>query len=320
LLTSKVATWFSTSYEYDQRDFDGIKKYGNAYHPTLGYYKSGDRKILETQLQWMRRAGIDFFLLDCTSSLFRGPTDAIGDRTLKAVADLLDKQESQSRKLEFCIFVEKYLMTPNAQELDAVLEYVQKELAGHRYYTKLHGKPLVILYVNDEVNEMVKAAREKFKKLEIRVVSGEFFDASYWRYVEKYPQTLSTEWIPVSPGFDSSLEMLYVRDAYLATKEPELKQYLQHILSRWNLEDMEVTAETVRKNAFFKEERLDGSTYRQQLLRAVEKNPEIIYISGWNDWQFGNQIEPGVEYGFQYVDTTADLLGRAGDVKEYRKA
>ena len=46
-------------------------------------------------------------------------------------------------------------------------------------------------------------------------------------------------------------------------------------------------------------------------------NPIHLH-SGWNDWQYANQIEPAVEYGCQYVDLAASLLGRAAETAPYR--
>lgn len=65
-------------------------------------------------------------------------------------------------------------------------------------------------------------------------------------------------------------------------------------------------------------DREDGAFFERQLLRARAGNPEIIFISGWNDWQYGNQIEPAEEYGCQYVDLAARLLGRERETAAYR--
>ena len=52
----------------------------------------------------------------------------------------------------------------------------------------------------------------------------------------------------------------------------------------------------------------------------AQGDPEIIFISGWNDWQYGCQIEPAVEYGFKYVDLAAQVLGREAETAPYRVA
>ena len=63
---------------------------------------------------------------------------------------------------------------------------------------------------------------------------------------------------------------------------------------------------------------LDLSSDRRFNIIARYGNPDIIFISGWNDWQYANQIEPAVEYGFQYVDIAARLLGRGPETAPYR--
>ena len=66
------------------------------------------------------------------------------------------------------------------------------------------------------------------------------------------------------------------------------------------------------------DDREDGEYFKRQLLRARHGNPNIIFISGWNDWQYANHIEPAVEYGYQYVDMAASLLGRSAETAPYR--
>ncbi len=66
------------------------------------------------------------------------------------------------------------------------------------------------------------------------------------------------------------------------------------------------------------DEREDGAYFRKQFLRAREVNPEIIFISGWNDWQYGSQIEPAKKYKLKYLDLTAQMLGRWDETARYR--
>ena len=65
-------------------------------------------------------------------------------------------------------------------------------------------------------------------------------------------------------------------------------------------------------------DREDGQYYVRQLTHAANANPEILFISTWNDWQYANQIEPAVEYGFKYVDLTVKSLGRWEETAAYR--
>ncbi len=65
--------------------------------------------------------------------------------------------------------------------------------------------------------------------------------------------------------------------------------------------------------------REDGRFFERQLLRAREGAPDIVFVSGWNDWQCCLQIEPAVEYEFKYVDMAARLLGRDVETLPYRQ-
>ena len=125
------------------------------------------------------------------------------------------------------------------------------------------------------------------------------YHSDVWSYVEHYPQRLSREWMAVSPGSDPYLEHAYL--AKYVHREPGF--------------DLARIRADSRASA---DERNDGDYFRKQLLRARYGNPDIIFISGWNDWQYANQIEPAVEYGYRYVDLAASLLGRAAETAPYR--
>lgn len=296
-----IAVWFTSTYEYDQRDFQLIKKYGNPYHPKLGCYRSGDRKIMETQLDWMRDSGIDVIVFDCTSSLFRTPRDVIGDKTVTLLMELLKNQDDKKRKLYFCLFIERYMGDPKYDEIIDVLEYSKKSLVEFPYYFKKDGKPFFVVYANSNITDIVEKAQKKYPYFDLKIVSGEYIDPGYARYVLKYPQDLRDDWIPVSPGFDSSLEQMYLRDIYLMSKDESLRKYFS---------ESDADIDKVRSNPRFSMERENGEAYKRQLKRAIEHNPEIIFISGWNDWQFGNHIEPAEEHGDKYISIAAEMLGR----------
>lgn len=308
---STVAIWFSTYSYIESREWDLIKKYGNPYHPSLGYYKSNNKKILETQLKWIRRAGIDLLIYDCFAGYKKTPKDIGDDQALKLLMSFLKEQKNEAQELRFCIDLETYVDFHTYEELSIAISYLKENIIEHPYYFKYkNNKPLIIIYVNDDIAEIIQNLRIKFPEFEIQPLAGAELFPNYWQYIEKYPQTLRKDWMTVCPGVDSSLEDLYERDMYIKTKNELFGRFVK---------DPNLSTEFMRKNPAYKIDRKDdGSSYKEQLLRAINNNPDIIFISGWNDWQFGNQIEPAKEYGFKYVDMTADLLGRSDEVKLYR--
>jgi hypothetical protein len=41
---------------------------------------------------------------------------------------------------------------------------------------------------------------------------------------------------------------------------------------------------------------------------ALDNQPDLIYLSSWNDWAFGNMLEPSDKYGEQYLNLLAEML------------
>lgn len=93
------------------------------------------------------------------------------------------------------------------------------------------------------------------------------FKTDVWSYIENYPQTLNREWMPVNPSFDGYLETAYKQ------------KYVENITDL----NMDVIRHQGSKAVARRE---DGRLFEKQLLRAREGDPEILFISGWNDWQW----------------------------------
>jgi hypothetical protein len=288
-----VAVWFTGHYQVDPRDWVTIQELNGPYHPAAGYYRSDDPEILQRQLREMRRAGIDLIVYDAFATLALPLTDFSADRALKMLVEALAHQEHESRKLQLAIYIEKYITAPSKEEYESALDYIRHNLANSDCYFRYKGKPLVMPYLNGypKCLDEIEWINTDFTFRRIRPYSSDV-----WSYVHPYPQPLRRDWMVVSPGYDSFLE-----NAYLAKKEGP------------------ADLAAIRDKAS-RAEREDGAFFQRQLLRARQGDPDIIFISGWNDWQYGNHIEPAVEYGYQYVDLAAELLGRSRETAEYRES
>ena len=286
-----VAVWFTTHFQSTSRDWDTIQALGGPHHPAAGYYRSDDPGTLARQLREMRRAGIDLIIYDAFASDALSLTDMAADRALSMLADALSKQDDETRKLQLAMYVEKYADNPSEEEYESALTFIRENLADRDFYFRYQGKPLVTPYLNtypDSIDE-VEWRNDDFTFRRIRP-----YRSDVWSYIHPYPQPLRRDWMVVCPGYDSFLEQ-----AYLGKRE-----------GNTDLEAIRAAASTA--------DREDGAFFERQLLRARAGDPEIIFISGWNDWQYGNQIEPAEEYGYQYVDLAARLLGRERETAAYR--
>ena len=290
-----AALWFTSHYQVDSRDWDNIKEFGGQHHPAQGYYKSDDPDVLKQQLHWIRRAGIDAIVYDVFSTGKWDLTDLPKDRTLPLLLEALANQDGEPRKLKLIIWLEKYYGNPTVAQYEYALDYVREHLAEKDYYFRYKGKPLVVTFLNGE-NRDIGEIESRNDYFELRRIRPYYTDV--WCYVDKYPQLLSKEWICASPGSDPFLEWAYIEKHVRKEPNPDL--------------------EAMRNNDL-KDEREGGAFYERQLLRAKNASPNIVFVSGWNDWQYANQIEPAVEYGFLYVDMTARILGRWEETAPYRE-
>lgn len=291
-----VAVFFACHYQVDRRDWTNIEEFGGPHHPLIGYYKSDDPEVIQQQLRWMRRAGIDAIVYNAYGTVKMDPVDLPKDRALALLVEALEHQDTEQRKLQLIIYVEKYIGNPTLDEYRCALNYVREHLAEKAFYYHYEGRPLVVTYHNGR-NDVIDEIEWENEYFTLRRVRPYYSDV--WCYVDHYPQRLSREWMVASPGFDS-----YLEHAYIA----------KHVDKQVDF-DLDKIRKDTRKGAA---EREEGAYFERQLLRARHGNPNIIFISGWNDWQYANQIEPAVEYEYQYVDMAARLLGRKVETALYR--
>ncbi len=290
-----VAVWFTSHYQVDTRDWANIEEFGGPHHPLGGYYRSDDPAVLDRQLHDMRRAGIDAIVYDVFSTGKWDLTDLPKDKTLKLLVEALSKQEQEGRKLKLIIWLEKYLENPTVAQYDFALDYVREHLADRDFYFHYGGKPLVVTFLNCR-NDAISEVESRTHDIELRRIRPYYTDV--WFYVDFYPQSLSKEWMVVSPGFDDYLENAYVARHVQGKEDADLEEVRERRLHA---------------------DREEGGFFEKQILRARQVEPNIVFISGWNDWQYANQIEPAVEYGYTYVDLAAKLFGRSEETRPYRE-
>jgi len=97
-----------------------------------------------------------------------------------------------------------------------------------------------------------------------------------WRYCENFPQSVNRECMCVSPGACNLLEFLAA----------------PHVVG-----------------SVFSKAGDDGGAYlARQFKWALDNQPDLIFVSSWNDWAYGNTIEPSDEYGERYLGLMAEML------------
>lgn len=298
-----VAIWFTSHYPLVSRDWKNIEQFGGLYHPLQGYYSPDDPAVLRQQLQWMRRAGVDLIVYDCFSTDGNTTLESLPhDKTLQLLLCELSDQKGESRKLKLCMWLERYADNPSLEHYRFALNYIKEYMAEEDFYFRYKSRPLIVSYISGHpgTNRAIEEIECENTYFELRRIRPYYTDV--WSYIEKYPQARRKDWMSVCPGIDAYLEMAYQATHMDHATPPDYEKIRKEV------------------DLLYRVERENGAQYRRQLLRAKETNPDIIFVSGWNDWQYGCQIEPAVEYEFQYVDLTASVLGRQQETEPYRSS
>ncbi len=268
---------------YDAAKRRCIEEFKGQYHPLYGYYQCDDPQILRRQLHDIRRAGIDTIVCCCYGSVEFDLMDLPKDRTLALLAQELAGQEAESRKLKLVIYLEGYVAHPDLESYRFALNYIRENLAGCDFYFQYAGRPLVLIYYDGD-NYAIDEVEWENDFVTLRRIKPYHSDVS--SYVEHYPQRLSRKWMVASPGSDPYLAVAHMAKYVHKEAAPDFAKIRVDSLAS-------------------ADDREDGEYFKRQLLRARYGNPSIIFISGWNDWQYANHIEPAVEYGYKYVDMAA---------------
>jgi hypothetical protein len=293
-----VAVWYGSHFENSaDHDWVPIREWNGPFHPLLGDYKTSDRNVVRQHLNWLRRAGVDVILYDvCRIQPERTLLDLPKQKTLQVIAEELSHQEKEPRKLKLVLWMEKWNSNPTPEQYRFGLEYIRKNLAQKDFYFRLDGKPLVVTYLNRPDPEIDKIDREYKKIFTIRRVSA-YPEIPGWRY---FGPAGDRECMTANPGANGFME------------EGFINKYVNH-------QPIDEKALRERGKAAV-QQRADGRYFEDQLLKARQVDPKVIFISGWNDWAWCLQIEPAKEYGFKYVDQAARLLGREKETLPYRQS
>jgi hypothetical protein len=222
--------------------------------------------------------------------------DLAKQKTLQLIVDELSHQQEQKRKLKLAIYVEKWSTNPTPGQYRFGLEYIRTKLATKDFFYRLDGKPLVVRYTNGNPPGLSQIDAEYGPYLAIRVMSPATGETP-WGYF--YSHTASPGCMTVNPGADGFMEAAFIQNKvnHQPIDENALRAHGKAVLAA----------------------RQDGKVFEDELLRVRAVNPKLIFLSGWNDWAYCMQIEPAREYGFEYVDMAARLLGRSDETAIYRR-
>jgi len=302
-----VGTYYYTWYGGFLHWWEG---YTNA--PKLGRYSSWDSSTAEWHIKWAVDNGIDFFAVS-----WLGP-GSWEENALKH--GLL--QAGDLNYMRFCIFYESVLRMQNPPYTTTFIsdvKYLANEYFNHPRYLKIEGKPVLILYLvnelylklgEDAVSTIYQVRRELldmgFDVYLVADVIGFPMPSSqydrflkYFNAVTWYIFNLGSDWSSLLDSVD------YTANKWLNYTRSENMSFIPSVYPGFDKTHSKLNTGQpvlVRNVSRFTEFCNIARSY-------AKESAKVVIVATWNEWHEGTSIEPAEEYGFEYLQVIRTVLG-----------
>ena len=263
--------------------------------PLLGYYSSTDKWVLRKHAEMLADAGVDAVFFDCTNAdlTFKDAYEA-----LLETWDIARKDGVNVPKIAFILN-----LCPAATTNTSIHE-IYNDLYKPRRYENLwfiwKGKPCIMAYpesLDDSAESREIADFFTFRPGQPDYVFGPTEGLNdQWGWLEDYPQ----HGYVTSTGPDGSTCYEQVTVGVAQNTSPDVNGHA----GAFNVKDSYGRSFSVR-NGF--DPRPDGYLYgwnfSEQWDRAYELDPELVFVTGWNEFTAGMWKIPGWNGDpFSFVD------------------
>jgi hypothetical protein len=244
--------------------------------PWLGYYLSSDHAVIRKHLQMLADAGVDVMVMDNTNGVTYPDVR-------QAMCEVMTEMRANGLKTPQIAF-----FSGNGSWKELQQNFYGKNLYPDLWF-KWQGKPLLL--VNNENIDPAVAANFTIRQSWAWTNPGSWFQDGHdkWPWLDNSPQNFGWHDAPNKPEEISVAVAQHattsIGRSYSKGKEPPL-------------------------DAFHS---ADGIYFDEQWKRALEVNPEVVFVTGWDEWTAGN-------FTATAAGTFADRPTKAGDssfVDEY---
>ena len=254
--------------------------------PVFDYYTLHDEYVLRKHAEMLADAGIDFVMFDCTN----------GNYTWEEMYMNLLRVWSEARadgvKTPQVAFMLQFTFTENTLDsLTQIYNMIYREGLYSDLWFYWEGKPLVMGYDTDLDRSIpLEAEIANFFTFKRNIPSyfEDSRDDSYWGWLHIYPQALYK-------NADGTVEMTTVgvaQNANIDTMSCDAMNNPHNMGRSYSRQpDYYYTytyrGEKIVCNSQMENSKLYGINFQEQWDYAIAQDPEIIFITGWNEWTAG---------------------------------
>ena len=308
-------TAFTTEHPEATNDYHhkGWPTSGTAFfwnEPLFGYYRTDDEWVLRKHAEMLTNAGIDVIFTDNTNGNFTWKSSYV---PLYETWSTMQQNGMNTPKVSFML---PFAPTSGSlEQLESLYLDIYRADKYHSLWYYLDGKPMLMAHSgNLSSNSGLNTEIKDFFTFRAGQASYTVKDTSMksWGWLSTYPQatyfattkdkkTQNWEQIPVGVALNHS----YVTDKMVAMNHPEAmgRSYTS-------------AGYRTEENA-----KLWGYALQEQFDYAIEKDPRVIFVTGWNEWTAGrNENWADTPNGFpdQFDDEhSRDIEPSKGDLKDH---
>lgn len=288
--------------------------------PLFGYYRTSDTFVLRKHAELLADAGVDYIVFDCSNGteIFKTGCDDVLEAFAAAKKDGVNVP-----KISFLLS----WYDTNCR--------VQLKRLYNNYYTKeeykdlwfhWEGKPLMIAHTT-ALNPENETEKEILDYFTFRHMRASYFDPQYayedkvWGWCSVYPQT------KFGVKQDGSVEMMCVSVAQNANEtqmtamnDPKGVRGRGYAKGNYGY-TYTYKGKTVTINKDTQDAYIYGLNFQQQWDYAIENDPQVIFITGWNEYvaQLAEEFQ-GVECAFSdnfTAEYSRDIEPSSGILKDH---
>ncbi|MCM2373083.1 glycoside hydrolase family 71/99 protein [Aporhodopirellula aestuarii] len=225
--------------------------------PLFGYYRSDDPWVLRRHAALLSDAGVDFLVLDATNGL-------IYQNVVLKMMEVFEEQRLAGEHVPQITFM---VNSRAKQTAERIYETFYQQARSPELWFRWQGKPLLICdpeKASDEVLEFftLRKAHWPFKLDNTQ---------NAWHWESTYPQVYSYDKDPSQP------EQVNVSVGQNLHQDSGRVEMMSSGKARGrSFSDGKVDT---REDAF-----LDGLNFQEQWEYALKLDPEVTFVTGWNEW------------------------------------
>ncbi|MCR5056527.1 MAG: hypothetical protein K6B54_06415 [Clostridia bacterium] len=287
--------------------------------PIWGYY-SIDRYVMREQAELLADAGVDFVLFDCTNQ------DLVWEKCYMVLLEVWEEARQDGVKTPQIGFMLPFWDHDfNNSSLQQLYKNLYMKGLYQDLWFYLDGKPF-IMAIKDSLDTSNAFEKEISEFFTFRRGQPDYFtedrDNTWFGWLHKYPQAVyrradgSVESTTVGVAMNADYTTMKLSAMNNGHNMGRGYSYQKDYSYTYTYKGEKIVCNSAMENAYYY-----GINFQEQWDFALSVDPDIVFVTGWNEWIAGRNDEwQGVKNGFpdQYNDENSrDIEPSKGNLKDY---